>query len=300
MTKKITEKDKTIPGQRTPYLLILAVLAGHAIFLYVVKRADILQASDVISNITIFVGWIVALLAAGIYLNKTRKDNQKLKKEEIRRSLEIDAFREINRTVTNFASVLVEVSNKYLWWPYELKMHRENPRYHKFDKAKIELETHQQRIGLLRGLKDFILAIEANEIAVIQFDHLRKYIQFKVDDANEFIMEYSHYLIVTKREVLLTKPGYLDFRERCKKMNEEFVNICSYLFDYRIELMNSILGETFNSQVPIRKPRDPKYRTLAEVAIKEEVEKEAERRELKFLEQFRGKKHPSPEGPENQ
>ena len=122
----------------------------------------------------ILLGWIVALLTAAIHLGKTGKDNQDLKREEIRRSLEIDAFWEINKAVTNFGNVLPGGSSKYSWWPYELKMHRENPRYHKFDKVKIQSEIEQQSIGLLGGLTDFLLAIEANEIAVIQFDHLRK------------------------------------------------------------------------------------------------------------------------------
>lgn len=56
----------------------------------------------------------------------------------------------------------------------------------------------------------------------------------------------------------------------------------------------------FDSQVPIRKPRDPKHKILTEVAIKEEVEKEAERRELEALEQGRGKEHPDPEDTDNQ
>ena len=115
MTKKIAGKDKTTLGQWAYYLTILALLAGYGIFLYLVWRTDALQPGDFINNITIFVGWIVALLTAGIYLNKTRKDNQKIKKEEIRRSLEIDAFRKINRAVTNFANVLSEASREYKW-----------------------------------------------------------------------------------------------------------------------------------------------------------------------------------------
>jgi len=47
--------------------------------------------------------------------------------------------------------------------------------------------------------------------------------------------------------------------------------------------MNSLLGEIFDKKVPERKPRDPKYKTLKELAIKEKVEKEAETRELKIL-----------------
>ncbi len=287
-----------IPNRIKAFGLILFVITGYALFLLFMWISKALSRGDFISNITIFVGWIVALLTAGVYLNKTRKDNQKLKKEEIRRSLEIDAFREINRAVTSFGTALSP--RKYIAWPQQLGLHRKNPKIFKFNTVKMALEVDQQQTILLERSAEFILAIEANEIAVIQFDHLRKYIQFMTDNVSEMTREFRHYLMMTKTEALWTEPRCSDFEERCKRIFEKLDEIGCYLFDYRIELMNSMLGETFDSQVPIRKPRDPKYKTLTEVAIREEVEKEAERRELKFLEQSRGKKHPSPKGPDNQ
>lgn len=280
--------------------LILFVITGYALFLLIMWMSKALSRGDFISNITIFVGWVVALLTAGIYLNKTRKDNQKLKKEGIRRSLEIDAFREINRAVTNLADAVADISNTYSWWPSQLKLHLSDPQVFQFDKAELNLKIGHHRVNLWEKCASFILAIEANEIVVIQFDHFRKYIQFKVDDINEVINGFQQYLVCTTMELLRKDRDSSIFERKCMKIRDELVSIQNYLFDYRIELMNSMLGEIFDSQVPIRKPRDPKHKTLTEVAIKEEVEKEAERRELKFLEQFRGKKHPSPKGPDNQ
>lgn len=280
--------------------LILFVITGYALFLLIMWISKALSRGDFISNTTIFVGWIVALLTAGIYLNKTRKDNQKLKKEEIRRSLEINAFREINRAINNLADAIADISNTYSWWPGELKLHLTDPQVFQFDKAELNLKIGQHRVNLWEKCASFILAIEANEIVVIQFDHFRKYIQFKVDDINEVINGFQQYLVCTTMEHLRKDRDSSIFERKCMKIRDELMSIQNYLFDYRIELMNSMLGEIFDSQVPIRKPRDPKYKTLTEVAIKEEVEKEAERRELKFLEQFPGKKHPSPEGPDNQ
>ncbi len=300
MTKKMTEKDRTILGQGAPYLIILVVLAGYAIFLYVVKRTSDLQVSDFINNITIFMGWIVALLTAVIYLSKTRKDSQKLKKEEIRRSLEIDAFREINRAVTNLVDAIADVSNAYFSWSSQLKLHLIDLQGFQFNKAELDSKISQQRVNLWKKCASFILAIEANEIVVIQFDHLRKYIQFEVDDINEVFRGFQQYLVCTTMDNLRKERDSSIFERKCMKIRDKLMSIQNYLFDYRIELMNSMLGEIFDSQVPVRKPRDPKYKTLTEVAIKEEVEKEVERRELKLLEQFRGKEPSSPKGPANQ
>jgi len=267
------------------YGLILFVIVGYALLLLILRATTTLTGSDFISNITIFIGWIVALLIAGIHLSRTRKDNQIAKKEEIRRTLEIDAFREINKAITNFSSLITEVSTAYLWLPRKLKLHLEDPQIVKFNKLEVNLETDQHIVKLLRGVTGFVLAIEANEIAVIKFDHLRKYIQFKIDDVNDSIRDFRAYLATPRTERLVIEPVNSEFENKCREIHEELDTINCYLFDYRIELMNLMLGEIFDSQVPVRKPRDPKYKTLTEVAIKEEVEKEAEEREKKFLEQ---------------
>lgn len=266
------------------YILTLCIILGYGVAVYSLKRKGALSENDFINNITIFVGWIVALLIAWIYLQKTRKDNQIAKKDEIRKSLEIDAFREINEAVTTFSSIITSVSTAYLFtWPYKLKSHMQNPRMFEFNKTEIDLEINQQIVNLLGGSADFILAIEANEIAVIQFDHLRKYIQFKIDDVNKLIRDFQKNLASMGIEDLRTEKNYSEFKRKCKDLHDELGVLQSYLFDYRIELMNSMLGEIFDSHVLVRRPRDPKYKILTEVAIKEEVEKEAKAREDKFL-----------------
>lgn len=82
---------------------------------------------------------------------------------------------------------------------------------------------------------------------------------------------------------MLAEEIFLQFKEYCKEINEDLFNISSWLHDYRIELMNSMLGDIFESKVPIRKPMDPKYKTLIELATKEKVEKELKERGSKIL-----------------
>jgi len=59
------------------------------------------------------VGWLIALLIAINYLQKNRRDNQIAKKEEFKKSLEIDAFREINESVTTFSHAISDISAFY-------------------------------------------------------------------------------------------------------------------------------------------------------------------------------------------
>jgi len=230
------------------------------------------------------VGWLIALLIAINYLQKNRRDNQIAKKEEIKKSLEIDAFREINKSVTIFSHVISDISGYFRsLYSINLFLHRRNPTIAKFNKMETILELRKKHENLIQGLTRFLIAIELNEIAVIQFDHLRKYIQFQIDDVNDKIDNFEKYFNKTEKEKLVSEKGYSEFKENCEEIIEYFVNIQSYLFDYRIELMNSLLSDIFDTKVPMRKPTDSKYKLLTEVAIKEEVEKEAKKRENRYL-----------------
>jgi tetrahydromethanopterin S-methyltransferase subunit B len=229
------------------------------------------------------VGWLIALLIAINYLQKNRRDNQIAKKEEFKKSLEIDAFREINKSLSAFSHAISDISGYFRYlYSINLFLYRINPTIAKFNKMEIILEIRKKHENLIQGLTRFLITIESNEIVVIQFDHLRKYIQFQIDDVNEKIDNFEQYLNKTEREKLISEEGYSEFKENCDEIIEYFTNIQSYLFDYRILLMNSLLGDTFDTKVPMRKPRDPKYKLLTEVATKEEVEKEAKIRENRY------------------
>ena len=230
------------------------------------------------------VGWLIALLIAINYLQKNRRDNQITKKEEFKKSLEIDAFREINKSVTTFCDAISDISVYFRsLYSIHLFLYRSNPTIGKFDKMEIILELRKKHENLIQGLTRFLITIESNEIVVIQFDHLRKYIQFQIDDVNEKVDNFEQYFNKTEKEKLISEEGYSEFKENCDDIIEYFTDIQSYLFDYRIQLMNSLLGDIFDIKVPMRKPRDPKYKLLTEVAIKGEVEKEAKRRENRYL-----------------
>ena len=230
------------------------------------------------------VGWLIALLIAINYLQKNRRDNQIAKKEEFKKSLEIDAFREINKSVTTFSNSISNISAFYrALYSLKLFLFKKNPTIFKFDKVGIILEMRKEHENLIQGLTRFLITIESNEIAIIQFDHLRKYIQFQIDDVNDKIDNFERYFNKTEKEKLVSEEGYSKFKENCDEIIEYLNNIQSYLFDYRIVLMNSLLGDTFDTKVPIREPKDQKYKILTEVAIKEEVEKEARKRECRHI-----------------
>lgn len=265
------------------YVVTVLIILGYGIFLYILKERGSLTSTGFVNNITIFVGWIVALLIAWIHLQKTRRDNQLSKKEEIKKVLEINAFREINKAVSDFSGVLTSLYITYLTLPGKLRLHIQDPQPFKFNKIEVDLELNKQTAELHGGTANFLTAIESNEIVVIEFDHYRKYIQHRVDDVHKAIREFLDYFSKTSIPTLVTEEGCSEFEKRCHIVYEQLMNVQAYLFDYRIELMNTVLSEVFDKKVPERKPGDPKHKTLKELAVKEIVEKESAERELKAL-----------------
>jgi len=267
-------------------LYVITILVGLLFVNYLksLKSKQLITDKEYISSFTTIVGWGIALLLGLMHLQKTRRDNRIAKKEEFKKSLEINAFREINKAVTELSDAISKLGVSFLILPGNLKLYSIDPsRMLTFDKFQQEQKLRNESINIRTNLANFILVIESNEIAVIRFDHYRKYIQFQFDDIFDKIEKFLAYFSNLRIEELITVEKQRELKERCDKLNDELWSIGSYLFDYRIELMNSIMGNIFDSRVPIRKPRDKKYKVLTEVAIKEEVEKEAEERESKVF-----------------
>ncbi|MEA3296013.1 MAG: hypothetical protein U9Q27_02650 [Patescibacteria group bacterium] len=229
------------------------------------------------------VGWLIALLIAINYLQKNRRDNQIAKKEEVKKSLEIDAFREINKEINNLSHLIGNISVYYIDLKSKLFMYEKYPEIQKFNKVEIDFQINQQVVNILKGISNLSLVLESNEIMVIEFDYLKKYIQFKTEDVKELIIDFQKYFFKETIKDLLTKKGNSEFTKKCDEISDNLFTIQCYLFDYRIVLMNSLFGDIFDTKIPFRRPKDSKYKLLTEVATKEEVEKEAKKRENRYL-----------------
>ena len=266
---------------KTPIVSTVLLIAGYVIAVLLLLQFGFLPGENLLLIVTYALGWLIALLIAIIHLNRARKDNQMATKYEIRKKLEIEAYKEVNKAINDFSDTVTGISTLFFYTlPSKLKLHIQNPEIFKFDRIQIDQEIGLKRVSLYRGNSKFLLTIEANEISVIEYDFYRKYINFKTGDLYKLIDDFILYFSKVKTEELKKTQGYNEFKKRCNQINELTHDITSYLFDYRIILMNSILEEIFDKSVPRRKPLDPKYKLLTEVAIKEEVEKEEKRRSI--------------------
>jgi hypothetical protein len=68
------------------------------------------------------------------------------------------------------------------------------PILHRIGSRKEQIVIAEHNIMLWNGVILFILAIESHEVAVIEYDHLRKFIQFRVDDAQKAIERFRSFI----------------------------------------------------------------------------------------------------------
>ena len=266
---------------RTPVGITLLLIGIYIIVILLLFWFNILKVKDLVQISTVALGWLIALLIAIIHLNRARKDSQEAKEYEIKKKLEIEAYKEVNKSINDFSGTINSVLTLFFTsLDSKLKLHFQFPKFIPFDRIQIDQEIAMTRINLYNGNTKFLLAIEANEIAIIEYDFYRKYINFETDDLYNLLSDFISYFSEVKTNTLKNKQNYDDFKKRCSQISEQAFDIISYLSDYRIILMNSILEEIFGKSVPHRKPLDPKCKLLTEVAIKGEVEKEQRKREL--------------------
>jgi hypothetical protein len=78
---------------------------------------------------------------------------------------------------------------------------------------------------------------------------------------------------------ITSEEGWANFEKERKAVERALFDVTMYSFDYRIELMNELLGDVFEKTVPRRTPVDPQFKTLIELATCEAVKEESERRD---------------------
>lgn len=253
------------------YVLAIIFIIIYIALLIVLKTKFNLQI-NILDSITIIIGWVLALLLAVYHLSKTRLDNKEAQKEELKKKLEIDAFHEINKASNSFSSQLTYISSHLRWLKGKLELHKKNPIFFKFENHEIEFEIVKFKPELYKQSANFIITIEANEIIVIKFDNYRKYIQYEFNNTMLELDKFSNYLLsINTKELIENKSN--EFFKKCDDISELFDTLNSYIFDYRIELMNYFLSDIFTTAVPERQPKDKKYKLLREIATLENLKK---------------------------
>ena len=251
------------------FLIILLFPIG-AYFLLVKK--ELITEEAFYSNLLGFAGWIIALLIAWIHIRKNREDNLIIQEKEIKKRFEIESFKEINKVMVENEDGLTDISTYYIFtWKQKITNSIKDLNDNEIILTNniltnIYLEAREQNTRLIELWKNFIVSIETYEIALIQFNKLREVLNNKFKEILFITNDFEKYILNLARKQSLNKET--DLAELDKKMleiNNKIMDIACYLRDYRIELMNSVLGDIFHSEVPKRKAEEPN-KTLTQIA----------------------------------
>lgn len=123
---------------------ICIIISVYSLSILTLMITNLISISNFINNIALLVGWVVVLHVTLLQLQKSREDNQIAKREEIKNSLEIDAFREVNKARHDFSDIISSISVTFLKLSSDLKMHFKYPKICKFNNLEVGMKIRSQ------------------------------------------------------------------------------------------------------------------------------------------------------------
>jgi len=255
-------------------LLTIISILSLAVLTYFLWVKKLIPGEFFFGSIVVFLGWLFAFLTGLIHTRQNREDNLIIQNNEIKKRLEIEAFKEVNKMIVKNQDALADIS---VFYTSTLKNKIRAEIIHSNDNEivlvknvlkNLYLEVREQNTNLIGAWKNFIVSIETYEIVLIRFNKLKdalneefRKILFVVDDLEIYILK------ITRKKSLERKTDLDELDQKILGINEKLMDLAGYLSDYRVELMILALGDIFPSKIPKRKVQEP-YRTLMEIAKK--------------------------------
>jgi uncharacterized coiled-coil protein SlyX len=259
-------------------MIIFVIMSVFAYAIIFSEECNLLRHKERLNFVFPLLGWFIAFSLVILQINKNRQDNKDLKKHEIKKSLQIEAFKQINLSITECSKIYTGIQVDYSMLAGKLKFNSQNSNFD-FHSFVLPFYSNQYSADLHKGHYIFKRAMEANEIAVIEFNHVDKKLFLEIHRLSNHIDKFSDFIGKNSQQSLLNQ-NYKEFDRKSNEISQMMLDIQCYLHDFRIILMNHFLEDIFDAKVPNRNPNDENIKTLNElVENKEEVEKEFEKLE---------------------
>ncbi len=254
------------------YVLTTLAIVSYGASVYFLYEMGWLKSESLAESVAQFFGWLIALMLAALHLTKSRADADEGRRLEVKKSFQVDAFRQVNESLTRFSTTLTNIASPYNTIPGTLYHF---PVEHGEKKVLDEIygEGLMNTASLYEGCSDFFTAFEANEIALLRFAHLKNYVGHEVEQVQKAIMEFQNFAWGKPVAQFFQGDDRKKMARYCRETSDTITALQAHISDLRILLMNEFMGDIFESEVAHRVPRDPKYSLLQEVATPEIVEK---------------------------
>lgn len=254
-------------------------ITGIAAVIYAAIMAALLLSkaitvADVWRNVAVAIGWLLTITLAMTQLNVTKSENERQKRHDRRAGVEIEAFKQIASASVDLTKALSAVGSPFGVGAVTFK----SPPIIPDGQSHIRLwqSARTAQVELYRAWSQFVFSIEAYQIALLPFEHLRIYIGFRVQDAAAEIQRVSD--VIPYWQPAIDDEMRTQIASSCDRIWRDVWDIQTYVGDYRVEVMNQLTGSLFDKQVPRRKPLHPAKKNLVELASRESVEREDQRR----------------------
>ncbi len=244
-------------------LLTVIIIFSLAGLVYCLLMKDLIPKEFFYMSIVALLGWLSAFLTGLFLTNQNRKDNLIIQNNEIKKRLEIEAFKEVNKMVEEINIALSEIGAYY---GYELIKELSSNEDTSF-LGKLQNYTQinkQMEDKLLMLWLKYNLKIRTYEIVLMRFNDLKNKLDLKFKKSVLFASEFGNYTQRIKTKNSLTSNELLEIKNKCIKIDNSFSSLGKDLTDYSRELQNEMLGEIFNSKIPKPEDKEPR-RTFAQI-----------------------------------
>lgn len=257
------DKIKIFFKRNFAYLLTFLIILLFPISAYfLLVKKELITEEAFYSNVLGFAGWIIALFIAWIHIRKNREDNLVIQNSEIKKRLEIEAFKEVNKTIEEINIALAEIGTYY---GYNLIKELSSIMlfFDKLQRTYNQLNKQMEDRLLTLWLK-FKLKIRAHEIVLIRFNDLKNKLDLKFKKSILLASEFGNYTQRLIKKNSLSEDEFLEIKNKCEKIDKSLSSLGKGLTGYSNELQNEMLGKIFNSKIPKLKNREPR-RTFAQI-----------------------------------
>jgi len=245
-------------------LLTVILILSLAVLVYYLLIKELIPEEFFFMSIVALLGWLFAFLTGLIHTRQNREDNLIIQDNEIKKRLEIEAFKEVNKTIEEINVALSEIGAYYGYELIKALSFNESTLFlDKLQKTYIQLNKQMEDRLLMLWIK-YQLKIRAHEIVLIRFNDLKKKLDFKFKKSVLLTSEFGNYTQRLKTKNSLSNDEILEIKNKCEKIDKSFSSLGKGLTDYGLELQNEMLGEIFNSKIPKPKDKEPR-RTFAQI-----------------------------------
>lgn len=198
-------------------------------------------------------------------VNKTHERNLEAQKTLFKQEVEYKAYCKIQEALDQYSSVLISSDADLQSLNIHLSL-LEKGIVLRSDWANIPRELIELNSRRADKFIEFLKSYDSNEIIIFDFKPLKDEITKEHNMLSEILSEFhKSYLdkIYGFSDRIPPIENISEMKEKIKTINEKAIDITGYVYDFRIEMQNRILGPILGKSVPKRQPGDKSVKVLS-------------------------------------